>query len=262
MANPTGGNSEAKPDAQGEEPTESTEQPEGAANAPEVSDTEDNTDTGPVPPLDDAQTVVMAPAKPDVPRYTAPGFDANKTEMIAPVGDDPKTEFIQPLATQARPKAAAPETIAPRKEEKRSWGWVIALALVVAALAAVIVLAAVIISRTSTPKASQEELVRNSIQNYDNAIQTGNLAALRTITCGETRDGYVRYPDGEWSQTYQKVAAAKQYPVVASIDEVVVNGEHAEANVTSFMAFAPQTRSSRSFDLQFRDNQWKICQSD
>ncbi|WP_444308769.1 Rv0361 family membrane protein, partial [Mycobacteroides abscessus] len=49
---------------------------------------------------------------------------------------------------------------------------------------------------------------------------------------------------------------------VASIDEVVVNGEHAEANVTSFMAFAPQTRSSRSFDLQFRDNQWKICQSD
>lgn len=201
----------------------------------------------------------MAPAKPDVPRYTAPGFDANKTEMIDPVGDDPKTEFIQPLATgaaEAYPRRSHPV------RKRRSWGWVIALALVVAALAAVIVLAAVIISRTSTPKASQEELVRNSIQNYDNAIQTGNLAALRTITCGETRDGYVRYPDGEWSQTYQKVAAAKQYPVVASIDEVVVNGEHAEANVTSFMAFAPQTRSSRSFDLQFRDNQWKICQSD
>ncbi|MFV8309590.1 DUF4878 domain-containing protein [Mycobacteroides chelonae] len=259
MANPTGGNSEATPDSQGDEPVDSAEQPEGAAHTPEISDT---ADTGPVPPLDDAQTVVMPPAKPDVPRYTAPGFDANKTEMIAPVGDDPKTEMIQPLATQARPKIATPETIAPRKEEKRSWGWVIALTLVVAALAAVIVLAAVIISRTSAPKASQEELVRNSIQNYDNAIQTGNLAALRAITCGETRDGYVRYPDAEWSQTYQKVAAAKQYPVVASIDEVVVNGEHAEANVTSFMAFAPQTRSSRSFDLQFRDKEWKICQSD
>lgn len=55
----------------------------------------------------------MAPAKPDVPRYTAPGFDANKTEMIAPVGDDPKTEFIQPLATQARPKAATPRRSPP-----------------------------------------------------------------------------------------------------------------------------------------------------
>ena len=51
----------------------------------------------------------------------------------------------------------------------------------------------------------------------------------------------------------RRVAAAKQYPVVASIDQVVVNGDHAEANVTTFMAYAPQTRSTRSFDLQFRD---------
>jgi hypothetical protein len=57
------------------------------------------------------------------------------------------------------------------------------------------------------------------------------------------------------------VAAAKQYPVVASIDQVVINGDHAEANVTTFMAYAPQTRSTRSFDLQFRDDQWKICQA-
>jgi hypothetical protein len=49
--------------------------------------------------------------------------------------------------------------------------------------------------------------------------------------------------------------------VVASIDQVVVNGGHAEANVTTFMAYAPQTRSTRSFDLQFRDDRWKICQA-
>ena len=29
--------------------------------------------------------------------------------------------------------------------------------------------------------------------------------------------------------------------------------------MTTFMAYAPQTRSTRSFDLQFRDDQWKIC---
>ena len=60
---------------------------------------------------------------------------------------------------------------------------------------------------------------------------------------------------------HARVAAAKQYPVVASIDQVVVNGDHAEANVTTFMAYAPETRSTRSFDLQFRDEQWKICQA-
>ena len=57
------------------------------------------------------------------------------------------------------------------------------------------------------------------------------------------------------------MAAAKQYPVVSSIDQVVINDDHAEANVTTFMANAPQTRSTRSFDLQFRDDQWKICQN-
>jgi hypothetical protein len=64
-----------------------------------------------------------------------------------------------------------------------------------------------------------------------------------------------------WSETHSRIAAAKRYPVIASIDQVVVNGDHAEANVTTFMAYAPQTRSTRSLDLEFRDDQWKICQA-
>jgi hypothetical protein len=92
-------------------------------------------------------------------------------------------------------------------------------------------------------------------------VQTGNLAALRSLTCGSTRDDYVNYDERQWADTYRRVSVAKQYPVVASIDQVVVNGQHAEANVTTFMAYDPQVRSTRSFDLQFRDEQWKICQS-
>ena len=75
------------------------------------------------------------------------------------------------------------------------------------------------------------------------------------------RDDYVNYDQREWSDAYRRIAAAKQYPVVANIDQVVVDGNHAEANVTAFMAYAPQTRSTRSFDLQYRDDQWKICES-
>lgn len=69
------------------------------------------------------------------------------------------------------------------------------------------------------------------------------------------------YDERSWQETYQRVSAAKQYPVIASIDQVVVNGQHAEANVTTFMAYDPQVRSTRSLDLQYRDDQWKICQS-
>ena len=103
--------------------------------------------------------------------------------------------------------------------------------------------------------------MRTTIQNFDTAIQKGDLAALRSITCGATADSYVNYDDEQWTDIHARVAAAKQYPVVASIDQVVVNGDHAEANVTTFMAFDPPTRSTRSFDLEFRDEQWKICQA-
>ncbi len=103
--------------------------------------------------------------------------------------------------------------------------------------------------------------MRTAIQDFDRAIQRGDLAALRSMTCGGTRDNYVNYNQEAWDETHARVAAAKQYPVVASIDQVIVNGDHAEANITTYMAFAPQTRSIRSLDLQFRDDQWKICQA-
>jgi hypothetical protein len=163
-------------------------------------------------------------------------------------------------------KPVAPQLIPPRIDAakpprtRRSWGWVVALLLVIAALVAVAILGTVMLARGKTPKVSEEDKVRTTIQNFDVAVQKGDLATLRSITCGTTRDSYVNYDERAWKETHSRVAAAKQYPVVASIDQVVVNGDHAEANVTTFMANAPQTRSTRSFDLQFRDEQWKICQ--
>ena len=107
---------------------------------------------------------------------------------------------------------------------------------------------------------SQEDLVRQTIQDFDAAIQKGDLTTLRAITCGRTRDDYVNYPDEVWAANHQRIAAAKRYPVVASIDQVVVNDQHAKANVTTFLAYAPQARSTRGFDLQFLDGRWKICE--
>jgi 3',5'-cyclic AMP phosphodiesterase CpdA len=139
---------------------------------------------------------------------------------------------------------------------------VLALILIILALAAIAVLGTVMLTRNERkPNASQEDQVRSTIKSFDAAVQTGDLTTLRSITCGSMRDDYVNYNQHEWSDTYRRIAAAKQYPVVADIDQVVVDGNHAEANVTAFMAYAPQTRSARSFDLQYRDDQWKICES-
>jgi hypothetical protein len=205
-------------------------------------------------------------------RFTAPGFDANETAIID-AANEPATEAFNarrppsgPL--DAPPRTATPQLIPPRLGAKlrpssqRSWGWVLALILIILALAAVAVLGTVLLTRhNQKPKASQEDQVRSTIQSFDVAVQKGDLAVLRGITCGNMRDNYVGYDEREWNDTYRRVAAAKQYPVVANIDQVVVNGNHAEANVTAFMAYAPQVRSARSFDLQYRDDQWKICES-
>lgn len=202
-------------------------------------------------------------------RYTAPsGFDGS-TQIIESVPEPPTEIFAagEPTEMIDSTKMAAPQVIPPRDDApkpprpRRSWGWVIAVVLVIAALVALAVLGTVLLTRDGGNATSQEDQVRSTIESFDAAIQKGDLSALRGITCGATRESYVKYDDRAWTETHKRVAAAKQYPVVASIDEVVVVDDHAEANVTSFMANAPQTRSTRSFDLQFRDDQWKICQN-
>ena len=273
MSNPSGTD---QPDDVGEQAAEQPErhESEGEATAIEhepVTEIFLSTDPKPEPQVRD---------KPVERRFTAPsGFDAGTTEKID-TPSEPATEVLsvpdapaefaaaaaatEPMAQQ---NPIAPQLIPPRGEtpkpprSRRSWGWVVALLLVIAALVAIAVLGTILITRSSQPKASQEDMVRSTIQHFDVAIQNGDLATLRGITCGTTRDNYVTYNERAWTETHARVAAASQYPVVASIDQVVVNGDHAEANVTTFMAYAPQTRSTRSFDLQFRDDQWKICQA-
>jgi hypothetical protein len=259
---------------------------------------EQNTEAQPLVPNDpETETVVIHPdpdedaeARPEGQRrerrFTAPGFDAKETAVIA-TAPEPATEVfptppvpagppgqagIPPTAPPTPPPSGAPKTATPQSIPPRlgvklptsrqfNWGWVLAIVVIVLALAAVAILGTVLLTRHKNLKVSPEDQVRQTIHSFDNAVQTGDLKTLRTITCGTTRDGYVDYDEHAWEETYHRVSAAKQYPVIASIDQVVVNGQHAEANITTFMAYDPQVRSTRSLDLQFGDDQWEICQS-
>ncbi len=248
-----------------------------------------------VPPDSETETVVISTPDPeDDPdaepdgqqrerRFTAPGFDAKETAVIA-TSPEPATEVFAkhpgppgppgraampppPNAPRAGPKSAVPQSIPPRLAGKLetvkrfNWGLVLALVVIILALAVIAIMGTLWLTKSKHSKVSQEDQVRQTIQNFDTAVQKGDLTTLRGITCGTTRDSYVDYDEHAWEETYHRVSAAKQYPVIASIDQIVVNGQHAEANITTFMAYDPQVRSTRSLDLQFRDDQWKICQS-
>jgi len=277
MSNPSGPDEDpTSADAEAQAPTEEAERPTTDATTDAATDETEQPSEAPTevisrgepePQFESAEpTVVLSGSEqqPTQKRYSAPsGFDVRSTEVIRTPAE-PATDVMSTSGTPPPPPAAsrpvAPQTIPPRPGRHRSWGLVLALILVIAALAAVAVLGTVWLTHKASSKASQEELVRETIQEFDTAVQKGDLPKLRGITCGTTRDDYVHYPDKDWATTYPRIAAAKQYPVVASIDQVVVNDQHAEANVTSFMAYAPQVRSTRSFDLRFLDGRWKICE--
>jgi hypothetical protein len=277
MPNPSGPDRDHKSNAPGFDPD--ADDP-GAATDPAESEADTTQQTaGRIEPATEVMAKSdqeQASAKPGSQRgerrFTAPGFDAKETAVIS-AATEPATEVFDtghpPSGpVDGHPRTAMPQLIPPRlgarlrPSTQRSWGWVLALILIILALAAVAVLGTVLFSRSNKKATtSQEDRVRNTIQNFDVAMQNGDLPTLRGITCGKMRDDYVNYDEREWNDTYHRVAAAKQYPMVASIDQVVVNGNHAEANVTAFMAYAPQVRSARSFDLQYRDNEWKICEA-
>lgn len=287
MPNPSEPDRGGTPKRPGFDPRESRNEPSDEWGAESGFDSGgDATESVPMVPGDsETETVVInrpdphsGPQEtPDGPqrerRFTAPGFDAKETAIISTAAEPATEVFATPPGQDGTaqfgvpPKPAVPQSIPPRLGGKLrtsrqiNWGWVLALVVIVLALAAIAILGTVLLTRGKHTSVSQEDQVRHTIQTFDVAIQRGDLTTLRTITCGTTRDGYADYDEHAWDETYRRVSAAKQYPVIASIDQVVVNGQHAEANVTTFMAYDPQLRSTRSMDLQYRDDQWKVCQS-
>ena len=130
-------------------------------------------------------------------RYTAPGFDAGSTQIIDRV-PDAETEFISAPAhafgaTGPLPRVIGPQAIPPSSPSARQSRWLIPVILFVAALAAALILGLILIKKADSAKASRENMVRSTIQTFDTAVQKGDLATLRSVTCGQTRDNYVNY---------------------------------------------------------------------
>jgi len=206
MSNPTG------PD-QPDEAAEVIDDTDETEKAEAVTDPEHEPATEILlSPEAEAQLPAEETNQPAERRFTAPsGFDAGSTQIIdtpaepatevmsvPDAGVAAATAFTQPMAQQ---KPVAPQVIPPRTDpgkpprNRRSWGWVVAVLLVIAALVAVAILGTLLLTRGSTPKVSQEDKVRSTIETFDVAIQNGDLAPLRTIPGGTTQDSSANYDD-------------------------------------------------------------------
>src|SRR5262249_31074337 len=154
-----------------------------------------------VPPDPETETVVINPDPDNDPevnpggpqperRFTAPGFDAKETQVIATAAE-PATEVFGAPPTPPGPpgpagpapmppKSAVPQSIPSRDRGKPrsasrnfNWGWVLAITVIVLALAAIAILGTVLLTRGRHAKVSQEDQVRHTIQQFDVAVQRG-----------------------------------------------------------------------------------------
>ena len=124
-------------------------------------------DTTPAADPSFAETEMLptdAPAEPER-RFTAPSaFDAGSTQIIS-TPPDPATEIFdvsgtEPPTDPGRAAQATPQAIPARPvpPKRGSWGWVVALVLVIAALVAVVILVVVLLTRGDSNAAGLYQL--------------------------------------------------------------------------------------------------------
>ncbi|XGU19472.1 nuclear transport factor 2 family protein [Rhodococcus sp. 3Y1] len=175
----------------------------------------------------------------------------------------PQRAAPQRVGVAATPPPAQPmptriEPAAPEKTKRSGKGWYIAAAAAGVAVLAAIGVAVFVSSNSGSGESSPEAQVQTAISTYVDALQTGDLATLRTSTCGALGEYYRTIPDAAFAQVHDNAVAQKTIPQVGAVDAVRITDDTAIAQV---QASLPSTgeQSWRTFDLERQDGTWKVC---
>ncbi|AQA24005.1 hypothetical protein BTZ20_0911 [Rhodococcus sp. MTM3W5.2] len=169
-----------------------------------------------------------------------------------PAGASPVAAPPRPAPPVAGPaKIPAPE---PASTGKKRWPILVTVGVVLAAAAG----GAYLLTSTVSSN-SAEDQVKTAINTFVDAIEGGDLATLRTISCGDLASYYAQIPDAEFADVYRVAVDQRSIPVVESIDTVSITDDTAIAQATVHTGAAPNESSARSFNLQRDGDAWKVC---
>ncbi|QEM28523.1 hypothetical protein D6M20_17950 [Rhodococcus qingshengii] len=188
-------------------------------------------------------------AAPQPPQRAAPQPQQRAAPQRVGVAATPPP--AQPMPTRIEPAA-------PEKTKRSGKGWYIAAAAAGVAVLAAIGVAVFVSSNSGSGESSPEAQVQTAISTYVDALQTGDLATLRTSTCGALGEYYRTIPDAAFAQVHDNAVAQKTIPQVGAVDAVRITDDTAIAQV---QASLPSTgeQSWRTFDLERQDGTWKVC---
>ncbi|MCZ4521688.1 hypothetical protein O4220_24485 [Rhodococcus ruber] len=230
--------------------------------------------TGPteVPAASEAKPVAKPTAAPRriPPRNTAAGSskavaavdksvsaDRKAPAAVPPPVGPRKIEPQQVGAKQAVPqRVGAPPAEPEKPSHKKWWAALVAAVVVIAAVAAG---AYLLIDRTSEDN-SPEAQIRSTVESFTSALAGGDLATLRSTSCGDLATFYRDIPDTEFADVHRVSVEQGSIPTVDSIDAIqVTDTTNAIAQVIAHTDANPNDRSPRTFDLRLEGDQWKVC---
>ncbi|WP_232541869.1 Rv0361 family membrane protein [Nocardia bovistercoris] len=171
----------------------------------------------------------------------------------APVGQRP-IAAPQRIAPTPPPVDQAPSDGAAGGRSKK---WLLAVLGAAAVLVAIIV--AVAFALVGKSGSSPDAEVRAAISQYTDGLRTGNLAQLRSSTCGPLHDFYAKIPEDQFANVHRMSLERKSIPVVDAVNAISITGDTAIAEATVYTEADPAKRSARTFDLQRSDSGWKVC---
>ncbi|WP_206488848.1 hypothetical protein [Rhodococcus sp. KRD162] len=188
---------------------------------------------------------------------------AKPTPAAEPRTDEPEqVEPKQDRPQKVVPKKVGPQRIGPapaRTEQPSHKKWWAALVAAVVVIAAVAAGAYLLLDRSSVDD-SPEAQIRSTVESFTRALASGDLATLRSSSCGDLAAFYRDIPDAEFADVHRVTQEQGSIPTLDSIDAIqVADDGTAIAQVITHTEDNPNDRSPRTFDLRLEDDQWKVC---
>ncbi|MFD9662108.1 transcriptional regulator [Rhodococcus sp. NPDC059968] len=223
------------------------------------------------PPSDETVAIPVTrpavPATPPPPRPAAAAARANQPQNARPVPPPPAPPRPAPTPPKAAPQRvlppqqSAPQRVAAAQQPAKRHGkaWLFAAIAAGVIVVAAIAVAGVVVYNNNQAENSPEAQVQGTIDTFVAALTQGDLATLRTSTCGSLAEYYQGISDQDFAEVHQVAVTQQNIPVVGGVDAVQITGDTAIAQVKAHTAANPGEQSWRTFNLEKVDGTWKIC---
>ncbi|QSE83143.1 transcriptional regulator [Rhodococcus koreensis] len=213
---------------------------------------------------------VTRPAVPSTPPPPRPASQANRPQQpqngrpVPPPPAPPRPAPAPPKAAPQRvlpPQQSAPQRVAAAEKPAKKHGkaWLFAAIAAGVIVVAAIAVAGIVVYNNNQAENSPEAQVQGTIDTFVAALTQGDLATLRTSTCGSLAEYYQGISDQDFAEVHQVAVTQQNIPVVGGVDAVQITGDTAIAQVKAHTAANPGEQSWRTFNLEKVDGTWKIC---